>query len=322
MNELLGQGDAFPRTLRQAREKTMHHGLLITGLRGVGKTHAAAAIAKALLCAADPEHAPDAACGTCGPCTRFAVHADLHRVEIPADKDEIPVDLVRELRASLGRLPVAGDARAIVVDPADRLNVQGQNALLKTLEEPGRSTFLLLPTRRPEALLETVRSRVAELAILPLDRDTLHRALAERAGAGVSPADLHWAADHSHGSLGLARGLLSEEIRPLFALLEGFVLRRQGTPVGVARAALHRVSGRVPSLERALWTLWILRTILRNQLWTSLASQDAGPYVSATSVPWTAKIESLFEAETDLSQRIPPEQVLAQALLSIHAPSI
>ena len=126
----MGQGTEFTALLRQARSMRMHHGLLITGPRGIGKTLAAERLAAALLChGADPE----APCGRCPSCRRLDVHGDLHRVQLPDDKDEIPVDLVRELHQSLARLPVEGRARVVTIDPADRLNAQGQNALLKTL---------------------------------------------------------------------------------------------------------------------------------------------------------------------------------------------
>ena len=295
----------------------LHHGMLLTGQVGVGKSIAAREIAQALLCAGDD---PAAACGECSSCRHLDVHPDLHEVVIPVDKEEIPVDLVRELRESLMRLPAAGRARVVVIDPADRLNSQGQNALLKTLEEPGRNTFLILPTARPDSLLATVRSRVSELRVLPLDGEVLEAQLRGRF-PDLPPGDVARVVGLVEGSLGRAVGLLSEENRPLFALLEGFVLRGVGTPVGVARAALEGASGRIATVEKALWTVWIVRTILRKELLGSLATEGTGPYFAATSVRWTTTIESLLAAESDLYQRIPPAQVLAGVFLSMELPA-
>ncbi len=311
-HEPKGQGESFARLVQQARSLRMHHGVLLTGPQGIGKSMAAEYLARALLCSGDDPMGP---CGGCPPCAHFASHPDLLRVGTPEAKDEIPVDLVRGLRQSLQRHSVEGRARVVIVDPADRLNIQGQNALLKTLEEPGRRAFLLLPTRRPEGLLPTVRSRVSELRLLPLPDETIQRTLAEDGVA--DPADWEWATTHAEGRLGWARTLLNGELRPLFALVEGFVHDGRGTSVTVARAALEGVSGPIPTLQRALLVLCILRTILRKELLATLADDSTGPYAAATSVQCTTQIESLFDAESDLSSRIPPEQVLTHALASV-----
>jgi hypothetical protein len=251
-------------------------------------------------------------------CVHVGSHADLHRLEIPDDKDEIPVDLVRQLRDSLMRLPVEGRARVVILDPADRLNIQGQNSLLKTLEEPGRDTFLLLPTSRPEGLLDTVRSRVATLRVLPLDPAALRRRLADLL-PGAAAARLDQAVDLAAGSVGQGLALLDEENRPILELLEGLLagLTPEATPVTVARAALQGVVGRIPSVARATTVLWMLRTLLRKELWTALATDNTGPYAAETSVRCTQAIESLIDAESDLALRIPPEQVLTAALFRV-----
>jgi len=239
---------------------------------------------------------------------------------VPEDKNgkkfEIPVDSVRELRGRLEHRPVEGGARVVVFDPADRLNVEGQNALLKTLEEPGRQTYILLLTCRPEGLLETVRSRVAELRVLPLADEALRAALGRR-HPGRRAADLQWACEFSTGSLGQADRLLIEENRLLFQLLAGFLEGAAGTPVTAAKAALEGVSDPWEVVERARLALWILRSLVRKELRATLATGDTGPYAARTSVRWTTAIEKLIDAETDLTLRIPPEQVLVDALFGL-----
>ncbi|MCB9869471.1 MAG: hypothetical protein H6837_06420 [Planctomycetes bacterium] len=315
MSALIGQGEGYARLRVAARLRRMHHGLLVTGPAGSGKSTAIDELAAAVLCADESDRSADAACGECPACRAGAAHPDLFRVEIPEDKDEIPVDSVRELRASLMRLPVFGRARVAVLDPADGLNLQGQNALLKTLEEPGRDTFLLLGTRRPEALLDTVRSRIAVLLMRTLPEEQVLARLAALEPE-VEPADRRWAAGLAEGCVGQARAFLGEEIRPLYVALQDFLAGRGGTAIQVARAALLGVSGRIPTLHRARQVLWILRTLLRNALWKVLASADAAPYSAGASAACTL-LETLLDAESDLAQRIPPEQVLVHVLLTV-----
>src|SRR5690606_15222231 len=93
-------------------------------------------------------------------------------------------------------------------------------------------------------------------------------------------------------------------------------VRGGGTPVAAAQAALEGAAGRVENLQQARQALWILRTICRKELRAVLASGDTGAYAAATSVQWTALIESLLHADADLTARIPPEQVLTRVLLS------
>lgn len=310
---VLGQGEDYAGFLAQARRLQMHHGLLITGAPGTGKTSIALHLAQALLCSGEDE---DRACGVCKDCQKGPGHADLHRLEIPEDKDEIPVELVRELRESLLRRPVEGRARVVVIDPADRLNVQGQNALLKTLEEPGHNTFLLLPTSRPEGLLDTVRSRVAALRCRPLGEDELATELGRRHPSLGEP-QARWALELAAGSLGRCEQLIEGDLQALHTLLEAWLEHPEQSPNEVAKAALEGASGRIETLNRARETLWMLRTLVRKELRRTLASADTAPYLAATSDRWTTAVESLFAAESDLHQRIPPEQVLVNALLQL-----
>ncbi len=249
MSQLLGQGGDFKAMLEQARRGTMHHGVVITGPRGTGKTTAAREIASVLL--QDLERVATGA------------HPDLHLLQIPEDKEDIPVDMVRQLRENLLRRPVAGGARVVILDPADRLNEQGQNALLKTLEEPGSRTWLLLPTRRPEALLATVWSRVTELRMRPLPLDLLQAQL--RTLAVGDEAGQAWAASLSRGSLGLAQQLLQADLQEVHRQVVEFLAQGQGA-AQVASLALAGTQGRPQTLERARLVLCLCREILRNSL--------------------------------------------------------
>ncbi|MGA1523255.1 MAG: AAA family ATPase [Planctomycetota bacterium] len=298
---LLGQSEEFERLLAAAFRHEVPHGLVLEGLPGGGKSTAARVLASALLAAGDP--AVEAR-------VRSGLHADLHVVDLPQDRQDIPIDRVRELQVELERRPVEGRARVAIVDPADRLNEQGQNALLKTLEEPGDATFLLLVTSRPEALLETVRSRCRRVRLLPLAGQTIRDELIAESGE-VPGIALAVAA--SGGSLGLARELLGEEAREVGGVVAGFLADPRPAAVADLRGLLDRVSGRTETERRMEWVARLARGLLRTRIRdtvSAVAQAEGASYGPACAEPWLSALEAVFDAEQDLSLGIPAAQVL------------
>ncbi|APZ43644.1 DNA polymerase III subunit delta' [Acidihalobacter ferrooxydans] len=140
------------------------HALLLTGIPGLGKRQLAEAFAQAALCERPREDG--LACAQCHPCRLFAAgtHPDYTVVEPEAAGKAIRIDSARTLMDFLGLTRSFGAYKVALIDPADALNVNAANALLKTLEEPPAGTLLMLVTSAPSALPATVRSRCQVLA--------------------------------------------------------------------------------------------------------------------------------------------------------------
>lgn len=139
------QGDTFP------------HALLVTGVEGIGKASFCTALAQWLLC----EAAADRACGECRHCQLNTVltHPDLLLIN-PEDKSSvIKIEQIRRLVDYINKTPQLAKRKVICLGPAERMNSNAANALLKGLEEPSPSTVLLLYCHRPSALPATIRSR-------------------------------------------------------------------------------------------------------------------------------------------------------------------
>jgi DNA polymerase-3 subunit delta' len=312
LSGLLGQGPDFARLLRDAAALRLPHGLILEGLPGAGKSTAARQLAATLLGGGDPARERRAWSG---------LHADLHLVELPADRQDIPVDRIRELQAELERRPVEGGARVALVDPADRLNEQGQNALLKTLEEPGADTFLILVTSRPEALLETVRSRCRRLRVRPLPPEELRAALTPPPDA--SPDEIGFAVAAAGGSLGLCRLLLESEARALSARLAAFLAAPSPLALGAVRGLLDGVTGRTETEQRVALVCRLLGAQLRVRAQAAVGAMSgvAGGgepgYGSPFVEPWLSAVEAVFDAEQDLALGIPAGQVLEGLFLRL-----
>ncbi len=198
---------------RAALRETLPPSLIFGGPEGVGKRMAAVALAQLLNCTAgrdlfagqgdEPAGATADACGVCASCRRIArgVHADVLLIE-PGETGAIKVDQVRDAIERAGYRPFEGRRRVVIVDDADAINVEAQNALLKTLEEPPSASTFALVTSRPGVLLPTVRSRCQMLRFGRLAPADVAAVLIR--DHGFAEADAHAAASLSDGSIGLA----------------------------------------------------------------------------------------------------------------------
>lgn len=178
------------------------HFYLISGPAGSGKGTLARLLAAAFLC-----EGRDRPCMTCAACRKVFsnVHPDITVVTDP-DHKNVPVKQIRQVRDELFIRPNEGSHKLVILPQS--LGIEGQNALLKVLEEPPSYGVFLLLTDNPETVLPTVRSRCVELKMQPLRREVLLPALQKefpQAGAEALEA----AFQGSGGYLGQARQWLS-----------------------------------------------------------------------------------------------------------------
>jgi DNA polymerase-3 subunit delta' len=172
------------------------HAVLIVGPAGVGKTTLADDLAAGLLCLAPvPAHRP---CRACRGCRLVAGgnHPDLHRLGPEGPGGQVLIGDsartagrgVRNLVAELAYLPVEGGHRVAIIEHAERMNEDAQNALLKTLEEPPPRTTIILCADEEDRLLPTVRSRCVRLRLAPLGVRGIEELLVERGVADAPTA--------------------------------------------------------------------------------------------------------------------------------------
>lgn len=192
---------------RSIARQSLPPSLIFAGPSGVGKRLAAIATAQALNClhpvtSGADDSADIDACGTCAACTRIArgVHPDVLILE-PNDKGNIKVDAVRDAIRASGYRPFEGRRRVTIIEPADGLDVAGQNALLKVLEEPPDSSAFILVTAFPDTLLITVRSRCPLLRFRALATDDVVSVLQQQ---GLDERKARRAALLADGSIGAA----------------------------------------------------------------------------------------------------------------------
>lgn len=202
-SSLLGNEQLKKNLTRSIKNGHISHFYLISGPEGSGKHTLAKLLAAAILC-----QGHDKPCLSCTPCrkVRDGNHPDFITVDDPEHKT-VAVKIVRAFREDVFIRPNESEYKIYLIP--QELGIEGQNALLKILEEPPRYGVFILLTDNPERLLPTVRSRCTELALRPLGDSVLRHAL-EKEFPDISADDITGAIIRSGGFLGQAQTLLGE----------------------------------------------------------------------------------------------------------------
>lgn len=201
---LLGNARLKENLTGAVRRGRISHFYLISGPEGSGKRTLARLLAAAALC--QGEEKP---CLRCNACRKAMgdTHPDVITVTDPEHKS-VAVRIIREARDSVFIRPNEGEKKVYIFP--QEMGIEGQNALLKILEEPPAYGVFLLLSTNPEALLPTIRSRCTELSLQALSPAELDSALALRFPE-KTPEERNVAAVQSGGYLGQAEKLLNEQ---------------------------------------------------------------------------------------------------------------
>ena len=155
--------------MNQILPSPLSHAYIITGGSAKSRKAYARRLAAAYLC----ENGPTP-CGNCRPCMKVEkdIHPDVYWLTPEEGKREIVVGQARDMRTDAYIRPNEGERKVYLADPAESMNPNAQNALLKVLEDGPTYTAFLLLTEQPGKLLETIRSRCETIALPPEEPET------------------------------------------------------------------------------------------------------------------------------------------------------
>lgn len=183
------------------------HAYILTGESGMGRKSLANAFALSLLC----ERGQSEPCMECHACKQVLSgnHPDL--IYVSHEKPgSIGVDDVRkQINDTILIRPYSSYYKVYIVDEAEKMTVQAQNALLKTIEEPPSYAVIILLTTNQDAFLPTILSRCIQLKLKPLHDLVVKSYLIEKLGVPEHKADVY--AAFARGNLGRAIQLASSE---------------------------------------------------------------------------------------------------------------
>ena len=264
---LFGHAEAERTLLDAYRSGRIPHAWLIAGEPGIGKATLAFRMARFVLAHPDPaaaavQKAKSLAVPPDHPAARRVAsqsHSDLLVLERVINEKtgrlftQIRVEDVRRTVSFFGSTAAEGGWRIVIVNTVDELGNEGDNALLKVLEEPPPRSLLLLVTHSPGRVIPTIRSRCRLLMLRPLEADDVARAAAHALDDKPDDADIRAAAEAAEGSV--ARALMFLE-GPALELRQRIVGLLDGLPQVDGRA-LHALADKLAGVDAAPLTAFM-----------------------------------------------------------------
>ena len=342
---LIGNDEAKASLQRLLSNGRVPGSLLFTGEPGIGKKLFALELAKALNCR---NRVGIEACDECSSCKRisrstfspftsdednrermiWSEHADVAMAR--PFKDIIRVKPMRELEREANFRPFEGAARVFIVEDADTMNDQAASALLKTLEEPASTSYLILTTANPTSLLPTIRSRCQVIRFGPLPAEDIEEFLIKH--KKLPAADAALLARTSQGSIGRALSGDVEEYREsrqeMLAILNALVLT--GDRARLMRCAEELATAkdrsvyeqRLDILEALIRDAWALRlgrpeeTIVNRDLLDDL-QRIADELPSPRAAQWLSRIEEMRgELDVNINRKIASDGLLVSMAMA------
>lgn len=222
---VLGHDDHESQFLELFEKNALPHAMIFSGLEGIGKTTMAFRLARFLLKNGARDTGQGGLFGDDAPQNFMSLdvsaddpvfarvasggHADLLHIERYFDDTKgkrdasLKVEALRKIEPFLRKTSSEGGWRVVLIEDADTMNRNAQNAILKILEEPPENVLIILIAHRPSMLIPTIRSRARVLPFSPLSSDHM-KDLLSRQGVSLGMDDMSALSDLSEGSIGQA----------------------------------------------------------------------------------------------------------------------
>ena len=256
-SDIVGQDHIRDYLTGNVRSGKIAHAYMIAGADHAGKSFIANIFAASIQC--EEEDADKKPCGKCHSCIQAAAgsHPDIIRIE-HEKPNIISVNEIREqLIADIGIKPYNGKYKIYIIPEAEKMNVQAQNAILKTLEEPPEYAVIILLCSNPAIMLSTIVSRCVRLTMKPVDEDVLIRYLMKE--LKVPDYNAKICASFARGNLGKARNLAgNEEFSVLRDEMVAIFKHFKDMDVGETLGAIEKLTEHKTDIEEILemFTVW------------------------------------------------------------------
>ena len=323
--KIIGQASIKEHIKKSLQTGKISHAYIFYGEKGSGKKTLADLFARALQCEAGGEEP----CNQCTSCKQALNHNQPDIVYVQHEKPNIiGVDEIRQqVNNDVAIKPYSSERKIYIIDEAEKMNVQAQNALLKTLEEPPAYATIMLLTTNLEALLQTIRSRCVTLTMKPVLDVELQKYLMREEQVPDYKAGI--CAAFARGNVGRAKELIaSEEFEELkeetLNLVQHISEKTLSDLAAFAKGKAEKGSNTEGFLE--LLQMWYRDVLLYKSTGDSqyLIFSEEQQHIKKMAAKSTyeglnRKLNSIEEARTRLKANVNPELTLEWLLLECAA---
>ncbi len=194
---ILGHKNIVKYLERLIEKQDFLHTYLFTGPRDIGKKTMADLFVKSIFCS-DKNSVPCNHCNDCIEISKFS-HPDYIFVDREEGKKNISIEQVRDFQSRMSRTPMRSKYKIGLINNADSLNKESANALLKTIEEPSKSSMVILMAEKIENILPTIRSRSQNIIFNNVSDDEIYENLKSLGSGGDMAQELSKFAGGSPG---------------------------------------------------------------------------------------------------------------------------
>ncbi len=210
-SSIVGQKNIVRRLISSIKQDKVGHAYIFSGPKGIGKKTIAKAFAHMLLCN-QPDG--DRGCGKCISCRLWEENTNPDFYISESEGSSIAVNDIRDMQNDIIIKPLYSNRKVYLIVDGEKMTVQAQNCLLKTLEEPPAYAVIILTTSNYDALLDTVCSRCTNYSFEKNTQQEVCKILESKLGRECN--DLEFIIQYSDGIIGTALELaMSDEFIPL-----------------------------------------------------------------------------------------------------------
>ena len=191
MGEIIGHKSIIDNFIKRVESDEISHAHIIVGENGIGKSNLANKFARNILAKSEDKD-----------------YIDI--INYRCKKSSFGVDDVREIVEEINKKPFEGDKKVIIICDGNKLTVQAQNALLKTIEEPPKGVFIILLCESLELILDTIKSRCQIYKLSPLSKDEVRLYIDNINNDGINEDEINAAIAYSEGIPGKAEAFLRD----------------------------------------------------------------------------------------------------------------